>query len=252
MVSIFEIQSVTKSFGEFTAIKDVSLDLPEGKVTSLIGPSGCGKSTLLKLMLGLEQADQGSVRFRDSEVCDLDLEKFRQKIGYVIQTGGLFPHYTARENIILMAQYLGWPANEIDMRLEELINLTSFPVGGLDKFSGELSGGQRQRVALMRALMLKPDVLFLDEPLGALDTIIRHDLQTDLKQIFSKLNMTVVLVTHDMAEAVYLADHLVLMSEGGIVQQGKLADMVHKPADPFVTRFLTAQRHINDMLEQAK
>lgn len=251
MVPIFEIQSVTKTFGSFTAINNVSLKLAEGKVISLIGPSGCGKSTLLKLMLGLEQPDQGNILFRGEDLSSLNLETFRQKIGYVIQSGGLFPHYTARENVTLMARYLGWGDAEINTRLEELVNLTSFPEGGLGKFPGELSGGQRQRVALMRALMLKPDVLFLDEPLGALDTIIRHDLQTDLRQIFSKLNMSVVLVTHDMAEAAYLADDLILMADGAVVQQGKLDDMVHRPADPFVARFLTAQRHINDMLEQA-
>ncbi len=249
MKPIFNIQSVTKKFEDFTALNDVSLQLENGQVTALIGPSGCGKSTLIKTLLGLEAVTSGSIHFENQDILELDTQLYRQKIGYVIQSGGLFPHYTARENVTLMAKYLKWDDQRIQERLDGLLNLTNLAKEVLNRYPAELSGGQRQRLALMRALMLEPKVLFLDEPLGALDTIIRHGLQTELKQIFSSLNMTVILVTHDMAEAAYLADTLVLMSDGEIVQQGKLEDLVNKPASPFVTQFLTAQRHIDDMLE---
>jgi osmoprotectant transport system ATP-binding protein len=163
-------------------------------------------------------------------------------MGYVIQDGGLFPHLTARANVTVLARHLGWDAARIAARTEELEALTRFPEGGLDRYPGELSGGQRQRVALMRALMLDPDVLLLDEPLGALDPITRHDLQGDLKEIFQTLQKTVLLVTHDVAEAAHFADAVALMLEGRVVQHGTVRDLVEQPADPFVTRFLEAQR----------
>jgi len=160
----------------------------------------------------------------------------------VIQNGGLFPHLTARRNVTLMARYLNWKRSEIEARLLELAELTQFPLDGLDRYPVQLSGGQKQRLALMRALMLDPKVLLLDEPLGALDPIIRFDLQTDLKRIFQRLRKTVVLVTHDLDEAEYFGDSIVLMREGRIVQQGSIHEMVNAPIDPFVTHFIHAQR----------
>jgi osmoprotectant transport system ATP-binding protein len=165
-------------------------------------------------------------------------------MGYVIQDGGLFPHLTAAQNALLMATYLRRPASEMRSRLKELCDLTHFPPEGLDRYPVELSGGQRQRVSLMRALMLDPDVLLLDEPLAALDPLVRASLQTDLKEIFRRLQKTVVLVTHDMAEAGYLADKIVLLMEGRIIQQGTLEDLRERPASRFVSDFLTAQRSL--------
>jgi len=162
----------------------------------------------------------------------------------VIQDGGLFPHLTAEQNILLMAHHLRRPEAVNRQRLEELRGLTGFPLDGLGRYPVELSGGQRQRVSLMRALMLDPDILLLDEPLGALDPLVRAGLQTDLKEIFRRLKKTVVLVTHDMAEAGYLADRIVLLSEGRVVQQGTLADLRDRPATPFVSDFMTAQRSL--------
>jgi osmoprotectant transport system ATP-binding protein len=163
-------------------------------------------------------------------------------MGYVIQEGGLFPHLTTRENITLMASYLGWPQPRIKDRVAQLTELTRFPEDGLGRYPAQLSGGQRQRVSLMRALMLDPELLLMDEPLGALDPLIRADLQEELRAIFRKLSKTVLMVTHDLGEAAYLGDTIVLMRKGEIVQQGVLGDLVRSPADPFVTRFVNAQR----------
>ncbi len=156
----------------------------------------------------------------------------------------MFPHLTAAQNVLLMARHLKQPENQAQSRLVELCELTHFPQDGLSRFPAELSGGQRQRVGLMRALMLDPPLLLLDEPLGALDPMVRASLQTDLKEIFERLQKTVVLVTHDMAEAGFLADHIVLMKDGRIIQHGTLADLRERPADPFVSAFLSAQRSL--------
>jgi osmoprotectant transport system ATP-binding protein len=162
-------------------------------------------------------------------------------MGYVIQEGGLFPHLTAAENVTLAARYFGWDAERIDRRLDELIALTHFPRDGMARYPVQLSGGQRQRVSLMRALMLGPELIFLDEPLGALDPMIRAELRADLREIFARLRQTVVLVTHDLVEAEFFADEVVLMRDGGVVQQGTLRDLFERPADEFVTQFLRAQ-----------
>jgi osmoprotectant transport system ATP-binding protein len=239
---MFELKSVSKSYGRQQALRTTDLAIPPGQTTVLIGPSGCGKSTLLRLMIGLIRPDSGSVRFNGSEVTTANVQQLRLRMGYVVQDGGLFPHLTAGNNVTLMARYLGWSGERIEKRLAELAELTRFPADGLLRFPSQLSGGQRQRVSLMRSLMLDPDVLLLDEPLGALDPIIRSELQTDLRRIFAELGKTVVLVTHDLAEAGFFGDMIVLLRAGKIVQQGKLADFVQAPADPFVTRFINAQR----------
>jgi osmoprotectant transport system ATP-binding protein len=165
-------------------------------------------------------------------------------IGYVIQDGGLFPHLTARDNVALAARYFGVSKGEIDQRIKDLSDLVHLQPDLLTRYPLELSGGQRQRIGLMRALMLKPKALLLDEPLGALDPMVRSTLQTDLKDIFAKLGQTVVFVTHDMGEAGYLGDRIVLLKEGRIVQSGTLQDFQQRPAEPFVTEFLNAQRSL--------
>jgi osmoprotectant transport system ATP-binding protein len=159
----------------------------------------------------------------------------------VIQEGGLFPHLTAADNVTLAARYFGWDAGRTGRRLDELLELTRFPRDAMARFPAQLSGGQRQRVSLMRALMLGPELLLLDEPLGALDPMIRAELRADLREIFSVLRQTVVLVTHDLVEAEFFADRVVLLRDGSIVQQGPLRDLVERPAEEFVTRFIQAQ-----------
>jgi osmoprotectant transport system ATP-binding protein len=233
----FALRGATKRYGE-AGLGPVDLDIHAGHTTAVIGPSGCGKSTLLRLLLGLLVPDAGTVHFGAGPVD----EAARLKMGYVIQDGGLFPHLTAGGNAALVARWLGWDRPRIDARLAELARLTRFPENGLDRYPTELSGGQRQRVGLMRALFLDPEVLLLDEPLGALDPLVRADLQAELKDIFAELGKTVVLVTHDLGEAGFLAERVLLMKDGFVVQEGSYRDLVDTPADAFVTRFVGAQR----------
>ena len=213
-----------------------------GATTVLIGESGCGKSTLLRLLNGLIQPTRGTVLCNGEPLSNTDLLVHRRQIGYVIQDGGLFPHLTAFRNVALLARYLKTDSNQIDDRINELAALTHFPKDGLDRFPAQLSGGQRQRVSLMRALMLDPPILLLDEPLGALDPMIRAELQQDLAGIFKTLNKTVIMVTHDLAEAAFLGDDIVLLRAGKVIQKGTIDDFTHRPADPFVTQFIEAQR----------
>ncbi|OAD21742.1 glycine betaine/carnitine/choline transport ATP-binding protein opuCA [Candidatus Thiomargarita nelsonii] len=240
---MLQLKQISKTYGQTTALQSINLSISAGKTTILLGQSGSGKSTLLRIMNGLIQADSGgTVYFEGTQITQENALNLRHKMGYVIQEGGLFPHLTASQNISLMAHYLGWHQDRIDKRVTELAQLTQFPLEGLNRFPLQLSGGQRQRVSLMRALVLDPGLLLLDEPLGALDPMIRSELQTELKDIFQTLGKTVVLVTHDISEAGFLGDIIVLLRDGQIVQQGNLAELVHTPADPFVTQFINAQR----------
>ncbi len=239
---MLELRHVSKSFGPTHALRDVSLAAEAGQTTVLLGPSGCGKSTVLRLMVGLLRPDAGTVQFDGEPLTPTNLEHVRHRMGYVIQDGGLFPHLTARENTTLLARHLSQSAPAIDERLRELTTLVKLPLDALDRYPVQLSGGQRQRVGLVRALFLDPHVLLLDEPLGALDPLIRADLQEDLRTIFRDLGKTVVLVTHDVGEAGYLGDTLVLMKDGTVVQQGSFEDLVERPAEPFAERFIRAQR----------
>jgi osmoprotectant transport system ATP-binding protein len=239
---MFVLDRVTKVYSGRPVLGPLTLEMPAGRTTVLIGPSGCGKSTVLRLLLGLIQPDGGQIVFDGNTLTRQTIPATRLRSGYVIQDGGLFPHLTAYGNVALMAQHLGWERTRIDARIRELADLTRFPVDGLDRYPQQLSGGQRQRVGLMRALMLNPDALLLDEPLGALDPIVRADLQSELRDIFRELGKTVVLVTHELGEAVHFADDIVLLREGQIVQRGSAADLWHRPVDPFVTRFVQAQR----------
>lgn len=236
------LKNISKSFSGIRALRSVNLQIEPARTTVLIGPSGCGKSTLLRLIIGLIDPDEGMIEFEGQQITGQSIQNLRRRMGYVIQEGGLFPHLSASDNITLMARHLRLNAAEISRQLKRLCGLTQFPESGLDRFPAQLSGGQRQRVSLMRALMLDPELLLMDEPLGALDPMIRAELQNDLKQIFKDLDKTVLLVTHDLAEAGYLADTIALMRDGGIVQQGTLKDIVHNPAGQFVSRFINAQR----------
>lgn len=239
---MFALHDIEKVYAGRRALGPISLEVPPGRTTVLIGPSGCGKSTLIRLLIGLIEPDKGAVTFHGIPVCSKTARNVRLRVGYVIQDGGLFPHLTARGNVTLMARYLGRDRESIAARVDELAELTRLPADGLDRYPHQLSGGQRQRVGLMRALMLDPEALLLDEPLAALDPLIRADLQTELRDIFRALNKTVVLVTHDLREASFFADRVVLLRDGRVVQEGSPADLWRRPADPFVTRFVQAQR----------
>jgi osmoprotectant transport system ATP-binding protein len=242
MNALVELVEVSKRYTDAPALYPTNLSVARGKTTVLIGPSGCGKSTLLRLIIGLAEPDSGAITFNGSRIALANIDILRRRIGYVIQEGGLFPHLTARANVLLMARHLGKSQSEMRTRLTELCELTRFSGNLLERYPLELSGGQRQRVSLMRALMLSPELLLLDEPLGALDPLVRAALQKDLKEIFARLQQTVLFVTHDLAEAIYFGDEIVLMNEGRIVQHGSIADLREKPTSPFVSEFITAQR----------
>ena len=242
MNALVQLAGVSKKYGGATALYPTDLDFERGKTTVLIGPSGCGKSTLLRLIIRLLDPNTGAINFDGAPVTSANISHLRRRIGYVIQDGGLFPHLTARKNILLMASHLKWDAAKMKNRLAELCALTRFPEAALGRFPIELSGGQRQRISLMRALALSPELLLLDEPLGALDPLVRAALQKDLKEIFARLKQTAILVTHDLAEAAFLGDEIVLMNEGSVVQRGTLEDLRTKPATSFVTEFINAQR----------
>jgi osmoprotectant transport system ATP-binding protein len=240
--ALVQLVDIAKRYGDAPALQPTNLSIERGKTTVLIGPSGCGKSTLLRLIVGLVRPDAGEIIFDGAPIASDKIDIFRRKIGYVIQEGGLFPHLTTQANVLLMARHLGKPEIETTPRLSELCELTRFSKNLLPRYPVELSGGQRQRVSLMRALMLSPELLLLDEPLGALDPLVRASLQKDLKEIFARLKQTALLVTHDLAEAAYLGDKIVLMNEGRIVQQGSIVDLREKPANEFVSEFINAQR----------
>lgn len=239
---LLELVDVSKSFGPHRAVQSLTLQLVSGRTYALIGSSGCGKSTALRLMMGLIQPDAGSVHFLGERMAPRQASQLRRRIGYVVQDGGLFPHLTAEQNVSLACRHFGWKADRVNERLGELAELTHFPRNRLGGYPAQLSGGQCQRVSLMRALMMDPEVLLLDEPLGALDPMIRSELQIELRGIFRSLNKTVVFVTHDLNEAAFLADTIVLLRDGRVVQQGPLQELIDAPVEPYVTRFVDAQR----------
>ena len=239
---VLELQSVSKRYGAAQALAPTDLVVDADRTTVLIGPSGCGKTTLLRLMIGLLQPDEGRVLFRGQALTAANVRALRVRMGYVVQDGGLFPHLTATENVCLMADHLGWERGRRAARVGELAELVRLPASVLARYPAEISGGQRQRVGLMRALMLDPELLLLDEPLAALDPLVRAELQDDLAAIFATLRKSVLLVTHDLAEAAFFGHTIVLLREGRIIQRGDLGDLVERPVDPFVTRFVNAQR----------
>lgn len=240
---MLELTDISKSYGPTRALEPTSLTVDRGRTVVLIGPSGCGKSTLLRVVSGLVRPDGGDVRWDGQSLLDAaTLKVFRQRTGYVIQDGGLFPHLTARRNVTLLARHLGRADAESDRRIADLCELTRLSADVLDRYPAELSGGQRQRVALIRALQVDPEVLLLDEPMGALDPVVRFDLQEDLARAIRELRKTVLMVTHDMAEAAFFADELVVMNGGRVVQRGAPQAVIDRPADAFVERFVRAQR----------
>lgn len=238
---MINFENVTKRYDSIVAVNDVSCEFARGQTHILLGSSGCGKTTLLRLVLGLIPPDEGWVRVDGRAMSSLTRVELIAEMGYVVQEGGLFPHLTARQNVSLAAEAQVWPAMRVADRIAELVGLVGFDDSIMSKFPVELSGGQRQRVSLMRALMLNPPILLLDEPLGSLDPLVRDDLQQQLREIFKQLQKTVMVVTHDIREAAVLGDTVTLMTEGCIVQHGSFHDLATNPASDFVTAFLRAQ-----------
>ena len=251
MLAAIEVEGLEKRYDGTLAVDIPSLRVEARTTLALIGPSGCGKSTLLRLVIGLLRPDRGAVRIGGTTMEPTTRRALRLRTGYVVQEGGLFPHLTAGANAAIVARDLGWPRTRIEPRIAELAELTRLTQPMLRRYPAELSGGQRQRVALMRALMLDPELLLLDEPLAALDPMIRSGLQEELKALFEKLQKTVLFVTHDIAEAAFLGGEIALMREGRIVQRGTIEDLTRRPAEPFVTEFIRAQRPLVSMEDPA-
>jgi osmoprotectant transport system ATP-binding protein len=235
---MFELDRVTVDYGGAVALEPTDLEIADGEIVVLLGPSGSGKSTLLRTLAGLTPYE-GELRFEGAPVTDW--RAVRRRLGYVIQDGGLFPHLSARENVTLMAREVRWERGRIATRVNELAALAGLDEGQLDRFPAELSGGQRQRVAIMRALMLDPDVLLFDEPLSALDPITRLRLADELRELIGRLDKTVVMVTHNLREARFFGGRAVLMNCGRIVQQGPIEALAQDPREPFVAEFLAAE-----------
>jgi osmoprotectant transport system ATP-binding protein len=238
---VIVLRDVCKRFGDRVALDGVSIQILPGTVHVLLGSSGSGKSTVLRVILGLVKPDRGDVTVDGIVVTDATRAELVRRMGYVVQDGGLYPHLTAFDNVALPAEAHGWPPVRIRERAALLGAMVGLDEECLRLYPRQLSGGQRQRVGLMRALVLDPPLLLLDEPLGALDPIVRAELQGQLGRLFAALGKTVVLVTHDIREAALLGSAITLMTEGRVVQQGAFSDLVERPATPFVTQFMTAQ-----------
>ena len=234
---MIEFKQVSKTFNGQSAVSDLDLHFKTGAFSVLIGTSGSGKSTTLKMINRLVEHDAGTIRFAGEEIRSLPLLALRRRMGYAIQSIGLFPHWTVAQNIATVPQLLKWPRTKIDARVDELMALLGLDPQLRGRYPHQLSGGQQQRVGVARALAADPEVLLMDEPFGALDPVTRGALQQEMKRIHRLLGRTIVLVTHDIDEALQLADNLVLMDGGRVVQQGTPLEMLTQPANEFVRTF---------------
>ena len=239
---MIELRNVSKLFGQTRAVDDISLRVQTGELCVLVGTSGCGKSTTLRMINRLIAHSAGSIRIDGRDIEQIDPQQLRRGIGYAIQNTGLFPHWTVARNIAVVPRLLGWPAARIRRRVEELLQLLELaPAEFAAKYPSQLSGGQAQRVGVARALAGDPDILLMDEPFGALDPITRESLQNELLRIQAQLRKTIVFVTHDMDEALKLANRIVVMDKGRIVQQDSPQALLAKPANAFVENLLGGQ-----------
>ncbi len=241
--NIIELEHIAKSYDDKPVIRDVTLALPENTTTAIVGESGSGKSTLLQLINGLVLADSGSVRIQGKLLDYNRLPQVRRTMGYAVQGAGLFPHLTAQENITLVARLEGWPAGKIRSRYNNLLALFGLDDELSGRFPYSLSGGQAQRVGLCRAMMLDPPLLLLDEPFSGLDPLTRESIYREILQLEHTGDRSILLVTHAMDEAARLAEHLVILKQGQIIQQGNSQEIKTNPADDYVRRlFLNEAR----------
>ncbi len=239
--ALIRLDQVTKRYAG-GGVGPLSLEVGPRTTVALVGPSGSGKSTVLRLLVGLLSADAGQVFVVGQPMRPDTAQSLRLRIGYLIQEGGLFPHLSAGANLSVVARFLGGVKRRNQRRIAELVELTRLPDDLLDRFPAQLSGGERQRVALVRALFLDPDVILLDEPLGALDALVRTRLQDELRQMFRALAKTVIFVTHDLAEAVFIADEIVVMGGGLMVEHGQPETLVRHPKSELTASLLAAYR----------
>ncbi|MHA6494187.1 ABC transporter ATP-binding protein [Pseudomonas borbori] len=239
---MIELNNVSKTFGSIRAVDSISLTVQPGELCVLVGTSGCGKSTSLRMINRLIEHSAGSIRIDGEDIDRIDPQQLRRRIGYVIQSTGLFPHWTVARNIAVVPSLLGWPAARVQARVDELLHLLGLePAEFAGKYPSQLSGGQAQRVGVARALAGDPDILLMDEPFGALDPITRDSLQNELLRIQQQVAKTIVFVTHDMDEALKLATRIVVMDKGRIVQQDSPQALLAKPANAFVETLLGGQ-----------
>ncbi|WP_045392232.1 ABC transporter ATP-binding protein [Falsirhodobacter sp. alg1] len=233
---MIELIGLSKHYDTVRAVDDVTLTIPTGTVTVIVGASGSGKSTLLRLVNGLVTPTSGHVEINGRDTRKIPSHDLRRRIGYAIQDHGLFPHWTAARNIATVPDLLGWPKARVKQRVQELMTLLQLDPAVIGaRYPHQLSGGQAQRVGVARALAAEPELLLMDEPFGALDPAIRAQAQSDLKALQVRLGTTVLLITHDMAEAIFLADHIAVMRAGRIEQYGTPADILARPANSFVS-----------------
>ena len=238
-MEMIRLEQVTKSFGRYKALDDVSIVVEEGEFLTVIGRSGCGKTTMLRMINGLQKPDSGKVYAAGEDVGEADLIRLRRKIGYVIQNKGLFPHMTVEKNIIYVPVISGQKDKRQNRKLaEELIGLVGLEREMLDRYPEELSGGQQQRVGIARALASRPKLLLMDEPFGALDEITKRAMQNELLALQKKLGMTVVFITHDIREAMKLGDRVLVMEQGKIAQCDTPENVKKNPADEFVKELI--------------
>ncbi|QKY71428.1 betaine/proline/choline family ABC transporter ATP-binding protein [Lentibacillus sp. CBA3610] len=242
---MLEFNNVTKRYGNGEpAVSHLNLKIEKGEFVCFIGPSGCGKTTTMKMVNRLINITGGSILVNGKSIEDQDAVELRRSIGYVIQQIGLMPHMTIKENIVLVGTLLKWPKEKKDERARELLKLVNMPEEYLDKYPHELSGGQQQRIGVLRALAANPPLILMDEPFGALDPITRDSLQEEFKKLQKELDKTIVFVTHDMDEALKLADRVVIMRDGEVVQVDTPDEIVRNPANEFVEEFLGKDRLI--------
>ena len=250
-IDCIKIENITKKYGHVTAINQVSLEVCGGELLILLGPSGCGKTTLLRTINRLVEFDEGRILINEKDNRDFDPVVLRKNIGYVIQQIGLFPHMTVRENIGLVPKLEGWSENQITKKVRELLEIVSLPA---DKFINrrpkQLSGGQQQRIGLARAMVMDPPLLLMDEPFGAIDPILRKQLQEEFIRIKERLNRTIIFVTHDIEEAFRLGDRIAILKEGKLIQLARKNELLVNPANDFIADIVDSKKkfkHLEDL-----
>ena len=250
---MIELKNLQKTFdnGATYAVANTSFSVEKGELLGLIGESGSGKTTTLKMINRLEEPSSGEVYVNGQNVLASNPEELRRNIGYVFQGIGLFPHYTVAENVAAVPQLLGWDDNRVKLRCQETLKMVGLPVEEYGaRYSSQLSGGQQQRVGVARALASEPDVILMDEPFGALDPITRAELQEEFKRIQTNLNLTVIIVTHDMTEALLMADRIAVMKDGEVLQIGTHQELLNKPEHEYVKKMVDMPKRRADRLEK--
>ena len=241
-------QNVTKKYGDTPIIEHLDLSIPEGQFVVLIGPSGCGKTTTLKMLNRLIEADEGEILVNGQNIKKMNEEKLRRNIGYVIQQIGLFPNMTVAQNITVVPRLLKWDKERCQARVKELMKLVDLPFEEYaHKYPSELSGGQQQRVGILRALAAEPPIVLMDEPFSALDPITRDTLQDEVRALQKRLGLTVIFVTHDMNEAIKMADTIIFMHKGKVLQMASPEEMLRAPANDIIREFMS--KHVNNYME---